>query len=296
MLRITGWSLLPLLGTACAGYGLTGIDAADPGAYTAGDAAPSGADDDDGSTVWTAPGGGSGGGTGDAADPGGPEILSLDLSEFNGGLSVRFTLDDPDGDLEGGAVELTVSGYTQTFLIPQDLQQWDGRDGVALVDTDPCAAGSLVQVEAQVYDAAGNASAPASASTMLSGQAEILAETGDDQASVVDLGTISFPFTLCGDVYRAANDGNNSYTGDLDYVTFRVATRQAVTFSLTWDAAGSDYDLQLYDDRLNRLEAAISYGPTQPETFTHTLQPGTTYLLMVGAWAGDPGDWITVME
>ena len=109
-----------------------------------------------------------------------------------------------------------------------------------------------------------------------------------------NIGVISLPATLEGDIYRAANDGYN-YTGDLDWIEFRVASSSDATFSLTWNASGADYDLHLLLNG-NTEGQSIQDGDAQPEGFTRTLNPNTTYVVVVAGWSGAPGDYTLVID
>jgi hypothetical protein len=128
----------------------------------------------------------------------------------------------------------------------------------------------------------------------LAGFNHTMVEPDDGFTEADDLGRVEAPGYLTGGLSSATNDGM-LYTGDTDYVSFRVDRAATVTFSLTWTEAAADYDLRL-GLAGEWLETAIYDGTRQPEIITYDLVPGTTYYLAVAGWSGPGGSYEVTVE
>jgi hypothetical protein len=234
-------------------------------------------------------------------DPGqesAPELQSFELTERSADSTIQviFEAFDLDGDLAGGSADLTLGGQSYDIAIPGDLDEYSATGASRFhVDASSLDPGQTVNGVMTLFDAAGHRSQTLTDSVTLSGNIFQITETGDTEASAQDLGVISLPAILEGNISRATNDGYG-YTGDMDWIQIRVASSTQARFSLTWDASGADYDLHLVVNG-NTEAQSIQDGATQPETFTRTLQPGTNYMIVVAGWQGAGGDYtLTITE
>ncbi|MCB9777176.1 MAG: hypothetical protein H6742_01265 [Alphaproteobacteria bacterium] len=264
----------------------TGLDSGGVGPDDGG--ADSGSDADGGSD------GGSDGGTGGAQAP---TVGSLNVSEGPGRIEVSFQASDPQDDLDGGRLLLAVDGATQSYNIPGQISDWrPSGASTQYLDLDDCSRGRRMEFSVQLEDALGHKSSAKTDSLTLSGASKALAELGDDETAVENLGTLSRDTFLCGDIYRASNDGSSSYTGDLDLMSFRIDTPGTYSFALTWGAGSGDYDMHLYDTSWNRLAEAVEFGTSQPEQFSYSLVSGTAYVLVVAGWDGGSGAYTVTIR
>ena len=231
-----------------------------------------------------------------------PELTVLQVEALPGKLQVSFIADDPDHDLEGGSLELTLNGTLYSLRIPTDLDVWS-PGGTSIVtfpfSADPCTE-TTVTASGYLIDDEGLSSTTRSDNTIVAGGGTgFVAEDGDTLDEMSSIGELSAPTNLCGDIWGASNDGA-SYTSDIDFVGFHVTSAVTLTFSLTWDDIGSDYDLALiYDDWLfgwSYLNYSETDGTTQPERFVVTLEAYTTYYLRVGAWSGKASNWQVTVD
>jgi len=275
--------------SACAGG--VGLETLNQGADTDGLENLQGDDDDDDDD-----GGGSGGDGGDSGPseptPQSPTITDLTLSESNATIDVDLTLSDPDDDLVGGQVVIATNSGTQTFTIPTDLSGWSNNVASVRLDRESCDAGTTVSVSAYVSDTLGNDSAAASDSLHLSGSSATASEIGDLWGDNQNVGGLTPPMQICGDIYLAANDGVDAYAGDIDWIQFQAGTSGQHVFSLTWDSTVSDYDLALYESTGVGIAGSVTDGTTQPESFSANLTQGNSYVLRVGGWSGEAVDYV----
>lgn len=235
-------------------------------------------------------------------DESAPELSSFDLTEREPSdtVQVAFESFDLDGDLVGGSAHLTLGGANHVLDIPDDLDSWSATGTSRFqVDASSLPHGTTVNGSLYLVDVAGNASSTMSGSVALTDDgggdtAITVTETGDTLDTAYDLGVLSIPQTLNGSIYAASNDGD-AYTGDVDWIDFRVGSTTSVTFTLAWSEARADYDLQLWEGT-TRVAAGISDGTTQPETFSRTLQAGTRYSLFVAGWYGPAGNWTLLIH
>ncbi len=221
-----------------------------------------------------------------------PLLLSFGLSEAgsSGTFEGVFEGDDPDSDLYGGTALVSLGGISQMLSIPGDLDSFvTGGESSFTVASSSLLPGETVSASLILEDATGLQSGQRSDSVTLAGFNHSLSEPDDDFGTAYDVGLVGMPGYLAGALSQASNDGA-AYTGDMDFIAFRVSSRQTVTFSLSWSMSAGDYDLRLGE--LNRwLETAIYDGTRQPEEITYTLETGTTYYLAVAGWSGPAGDY-----
>lgn len=222
-----------------------------------------------------------------------PTLQSFSVSDVAGDLVIAFGASDADGDLEGGSLEVAVDGRTSTFAIPDALTTWTGSAGsVRITTTTGGCGGESYDVVGSVVDAGGHRSATRSDSvTVGSGAPGVTApEVGDTLDDLFQLGTISAPYTICGDAWGAGNDGVG-YTADFDSLYLTVGESGFWTFELTWEAAGSDYDFLLSDELGEIVGYALTEGPAQPERIDWFVFQGESYFVDIGAWSGSGGPW-----
>jgi hypothetical protein len=233
----------------------------------------------------------------DPDNPSAPELSSFDMTERSTASSIQVAYEafDLDGDLTGGQAELTLGGQSYSIAIPGDLDEYSATGTSRFqVSASHLSAGETVNGVLYLTDAAGHRSGTLTDSLVMAGSVYILNETGDEERDGQNIGVISLPATLEGDIYRASNDGY-AYTGDMDWIEFRVASTTDAHFSLTWASSGSDYDLHLLLNGATEAQS-IQDGGTQPESFTRTLQGNTTYVIVVAGWNGSAGDYTLVIE
>jgi len=222
-----------------------------------------------------------------------PTLDSFVVSEVAGDLVIAFGASDDDDDLDGGSLEVDVNGRTSTFAIPDALASWTGSAGtVRITTTTGGCGGATYTVTGSVVDEAGRHSATRSDSvTVGSGAPGTTApEVGDTIDDLVQIGTITAPYTICGDAWGAGNDGLG-YTADFDSIYLTVGQTAVWTFELTWEAAGSDYDFILSDETGAIVGYATTEGPAQPEIIEWFVFQGESYYVDLGAWSGSGGPW-----
>ena len=127
-------------------------------------------------------------------------------------------------------------------------------------------------------------------------------EPNDDGADPQDLTYLiaGTTLTLTGDVTAVGHDGNNIWNEDLDYYAFEVTADAWLAVELDWDNGADDYDLAIYDvsseapDFTNYDYLVGGWGAASlayPERMEVVVRAGTPYVLFVGGWEGNPGDY-----
>lgn len=286
-----GLGMVPIGGTGDSGGADGGL--ADGGLADGGLAGDGGVSGDAGADGGADGGGGGGGGGGDSA----PELSAVSVTEGSGRIEVAFQVQDDDGDVEGGELDITVGTTTTTYEIPRDISDWrPSGTSTQYLDIDDCSRGSSQSYQVQVWDAAGNGSARLSDTLSLSGTGVRLTEVGDEISDISNIGSLARGTYLCGNIHRTGNDGVNSYTGDIDIVQFRPATGGSLSFALNWDAANGDYDVHLYSTSWTPLASAAGTGTSQPERFSYSVVSGTAYNLVIAAWSGSAGDYVLTVQ
>jgi hypothetical protein len=233
-------------------------------------------------------------------DPGvesAPELESFELSERSSDSTIQVVFEafDLDGDLVGGRADLSLGGQSYSFDIPGELDQYSATGSSRFhIDASSLDPGQTVNGVMTLVDAAGHRSETLTDSLTMSGSVFTVSESGDTEDSAQDLGAITLPTIIQGNISRASNDGYG-YTGDIDWIQIRVASRTDAHFSLSWEASGSDYDLHLLVNGETEAQS-IQDGATQPESFTRTLQPGTSYVIVVAGWQGSAGNYTLTID
>ncbi len=234
----------------------------------------------------------------DPVQPSAPELYAFSLSEDSITHTIQgsFVADAADGNLYGGAAVLELDGDRYEIAIPSDLDSFSsGGTSTFSVSSNGLLPGDSITASLVVEDDQGLRSGRLNENLVLAGFNTALSEPDDDYGSANDVGRVEAPGYLVGNISRASNDGV-AYTGDMDFLAFRLPTAARVTFTLTWDAAAADYDLRL-GDRSQWLDTAITDGTTQPEVITYNLQANTTYYLAIAGWSGPSGDYeVTLVE
>ena len=272
--------------TACGGVGLETLQyGSDSGVENLS------GDDDDDDDDDTDPTGGDDSGP-DLPTPESPSIDDLTLTEGPDSVDVVLLLSDPDDDLFGGEVVLATSSGTNRYAIPDELSSWSNNVATISLSRSDCDAGTTVSVSAYVSDAFGNDSAAVSDSLRLSGTSVSVSEVGDQWGDHDNIGGLSPGTQICGNIYQATNNGADQYTGDIDWIQFQAGQSGQYVFSMTWDDAGSDYDIALYSSTGTGIAGSVTDGTTQPESFNASLTQGESYVLRVGGWSGSPGMYV----
>jgi hypothetical protein len=226
-----------------------------------------------------------------------PALSSFALTSHAnmGQVTAQFIASDENQDLIGGYVSLTLNGSNATYTIPGDINDWGGTNETSTLQISGFSPGDSVSGTMKLWDAAGNGSTTRTDQVTLEGFSASVSETGDDAGSADSLGTISPPGEITGYLGMAGNSGG-SYSGDLDWVKFRPAQGGNWSFSLTWAASGSDYDLHLLNSGLTTLANAVSNGSVQPEQLSYQVAAGSTYYLIVAGWSGNGGTYTVEIE
>ncbi len=122
-------------------------------------------------------------------------------------------------------------------------------------------------------------------------------ELGNEIEDAPYLGMIDTPGTICGELDSVANDANG-YAGDMDFVAFQVEWDATYQLSLSWEAAGADYDLYVFevtDQKYVTISDDYVEG-TEHESVVLELDAGDTYVVGVAGWEGATGSWTVTVE
>ncbi|MDP6933430.1 MAG: hypothetical protein QGG40_10970 [Myxococcota bacterium] len=229
---------------------------------------------------------------GDLNEPGpsAPTIEEVELTQTaDETVELALWIEDENQDLLGGTLELTIDGESQTLAFPDDLESWDPMGwSIVVITVDPCDGGDTLEVSATITDSAALTSDLAEVSLTLNGNGVRLEELGGSVNDATDLGELSLPLLICGDIYDASNNSGN-YAGDLDWVSFEATSNTTLLFELTWVETEADYDLHLKSSSGQNLASANDVGFSQTESFSHSVGSGYRYNLMVAGRDGNPG-------
>ena len=236
---------------------------------------------------------------GDSADSGGgapsaPVVTITGVVEVGDDLlSIEFTVDDADGDAEAGALDLVVGG-SSVHLTYAELGTWDGRAGSTTWLVEPCDHGETWTLALTATDGAGLPGAAESSYT-LSGSSFVVSEDGDGYADAIDVGDLSAPVWICGDVDRAV-DTLYIAGQDFDWFTVLPSVTSSYTATLIWTDPAADEDLYLTDGTGGVDEQDLDHSAAQPAEFTHTLNAGTLYFAYVVGWSLPATDYVLHIE
>lgn len=264
---------------ACGSPGLTELgEPEDSGTDTA-DTSDTGVADDTGETN-----------TGEGTAP---ELSVFKVTEEEGRLRFAFQVKDADDDLDGGSIEIRLPPRTEVY--DWGSPEMSVSNGTISIYWDAATVTPDTDLDAllSVTDAAGNKSEVAKDVVRHDTQVFYVNESGDKKSDAHGLGMVTLPVEVHGDIYAASNNGSD-HTGDSDWVKFAVPTAGNVTFTLTWDNGGSDYDLYLFNENDTMLGWSDTFS--QPETFGMNLPAGTNFFIKVGGWDGAASDWTLKME
>ncbi len=229
-------------------------------------------------------------------DPGGdspPVIPAFSASEEETKVRFIFVVEDPDEDMPGGKVEISVDGDTQSWAYPSGVQWSDGGTAFVVWDLDDFPPEKATTCRMIATDLRGNESQPSTTTFTRSSWTTSVTEAGDRPADAVGIGRVDPPGTINGNMYATGNDGY-SFTADIDYVKFRLARSGTFSFTLSWDEAAGDYDLYLMDADLEVINSAATYD--FPEELGASLDADTDYFIAVAGWDGPGGNYSIRIE
>ncbi len=296
------WSMPLLLVLACGTYGLDGTPSGDTGRPPRDPPPTSPVGGDTELHTDTGSGGTSTGGTSTGGqtppDPSPPEVTAFSAWEESTQVRFAFTVVDPDDDLTGGQVVLTLDGVDWTFRYPQDIRD-DGNGGDSvLVPLDEFVPEQPVTCKLRVEDNHGLSSPTVSLTFTRETWRTTTTEVGDDIYHVDWIGAVVTPGEIAGDLYATGHTWYDAttwwYDGDLDYIQFQVVDAGTYDISLSWGGSG-DYDILLFDVDWNLLDYAIT-ETDNPERFTTTLYDGVVYNLLVAGYSGPAGPYTVRLE
>jgi hypothetical protein len=189
-----------------------------------------------------------------------PTILSFEVLYRYELAELAFAVSDPDNDLDGGVIRLTVDGSTTAYDIPGELTAWDAITSTGTLQLDePLSCLPVVHdYELEVEDAGGLVSGTSAASLSITGLTIV---EGYEPAG---LGLLALPAVLCSD------HGNQN---DTDTWQFEGDPAGDWTFSITTPSGDRDVALQdIVGVELIRSDEALV-----PESFSYVLAAGTEY-------------------
>jgi len=181
-----------------------------------------------------------------------PEVQSFTVSPRMNGIVLRFELDDPNDDLDGGELEVSNGvDATWTLSIPGEIDDWNpggpsedvlGLDAEWLfpgVDTDSpdCGAGSDLTWTMTAVDDAGHRSAPKSVRLIVEGAGAIPEPDYPVQQIAEEP-----PFVICGEFPQLGETGRFN---DQDLFNFVIPDAGTYWFELEWNKT-ADMDFFVY--------------------------------------------------
>lgn len=248
-------------------------------------------EEDSGSIVDSELGGGGPGPTGGVA----PSLSAFSATESGDRVRFSFQVSDPDGDLNGGTVRLTVGATEYSFAYPADVSVVGEGSASVSLDASELDRNRSYDCALAMLDRADHRSDTVRTSLTLGPWQVSVTENGDTPGDVSGLGRIEVPAIISGDIYRTGNDGSG-YTADLDVVKFAVPATGNYSVVLEWAAGSADYDLFLMGTGLVTIGSSARAGTMQPELTSAPLQAGTFYYFAVGGWSGPGGAWTVRIE
>jgi hypothetical protein len=180
-----------------------------------------------------------------------PEVLSFDVSPRMNGIVLRFELDDPQDNLDGGAIEVSNGSDEWTIQIPGGIDDWNpsapSEDLLALdnewlfpgldAGTPDCGAGSDLTWTLTAVDAEDHRSVPASERLVVAGEG-IVAEP---DYPALPVGSDP-PFVICGEFPQSGEVGRSN---DIDIFTFVTPEAGTYWFELEWQET-ADMDFYVF--------------------------------------------------
>jgi hypothetical protein len=222
-----------------------------------------------------------------------PIIPAFSASEEETKVRFIFVVEDPNDDMGGGKVEISVDGTKQSWAYPGGVQWSDGGTAFVVWDLEDFPPEKATTCRMIATDYTGLESEPVTTTFTRSAWTTEITEAGDRPADAVGIGRVDPPGTINGNMYATGNDGYN-FTADIDYVKFRLARSGTFSFTLSWDEASGDYDLYLMDADLNVINSAATYD--FPEELGATLDADTDYYVAVAGWDGPGGNYSIRIE
>jgi hypothetical protein len=224
-----------------------------------------------------------------------PALSSIDIDDGDDALEIQVVATDPNRDLPGGSVRLTVEGDITTYAIDADLEDWNWIRGSGTGTAeltwpyDACDTfGTTLGLSLRVFDAAGFASAAFDDAFPVPGVGARVPEVGDLWGAYFDIGEISGNrAAVCGGIHTVNIDGN---LADRDWTRFTPLVSGLWTVELIPNERG-DYQLDVLDAAGFNVGRDYQGGLGVPETLQVTLTSGQTYYFLVWGSSGATSSW-----
>ncbi len=219
--------------------------------------------------------------TADTADSGSvsedaPDLVVVSFDPTPEGAVLTIVVTDPNGDMDGGSIEVIDGAETVTYAVPDGLLTWspDGASLLEVTPPSPCD-GFVLDLAVTAIDAAGHRSVPAAAVVSVEGFGVL-----STQPQAPNVGTLTPPTLLCGEIGASFEPDQVAFGWD----------GGTVQGDLTWSAVGADLDLFLLDDEGLTVADSLTFFDA-PEHIQTDLNAGE-YVWAINHYAGPlPAPW-----
>ena len=199
-----------------------------------------------------------------------PTISAVDARLDIDTITLTVAIDDPDGDIAGGALRISVDGNEPSAYLLEGLG-WNGNTAVVvLAELFPCEGFSRTYTFTPI-DEAGHEGPSFDVPVTLTGA------TVPESPDTVLLGVIPFPALLC-------SSHHNSDYEDLWYLDTTTTGFWQFTLVHTGE---TDRDLRLYDQSFSFLEETDDIS----ESFVQVVDSGDSYYLSIVQYPYISGDY-----
>ena len=240
------------------------------------------------------------GGLGLGGDPADAPVLSAlevepDYEKWL--LRAQFAWTDPQKNVREGELRVSVDGeQVAAYDLPDTAVVMFSDVGEVKTDLTPFATNDAVQIGIVLVDTDGNASGVLAGEVDLGRTFYFEVEPNDIPQEAQNMGGVTTPMAIVGDLTVLAMDGQGDYDGDMDYYRFAPIQGGTWAFTLYWPTKDNDLGMFLLEGNGAFKSGADEYPLYPPETMSSPLEGGAAYSVAVSGTYGDPVTYVLLID
>ena len=213
-------------------------------------------------------------------------------------LHADFAWSDPQSNVREGSFYVYLDDELhETYDLPHTSVTLLSDTGELKTDLTPFTAAELVEIGLVLEDVDGNLSNKLAGPVDLGRTFHHEQEPNDTPGGGQQLGPISVPGGIYGDLTSLSGQGDGDYTGDVDFYKFSLDQGANLSFTLTWPSSYNDLGMfLLVGGDSTPWISADEHSLDPPEEMAAPLSAGTTYTVAVAGSSGKPITYVLLLD
>lgn len=213
-------------------------------------------------------------------------------------LHVEFAWSDPQSNVREGSFYVYLDDELyETYDLPHTSVSLLSDTGELKTDLTPFTAAEIIEIGMEIEDVDGNLSNRLAGPVDLGRTFHQEQEPNDTPGGGQQLGPISVPGGIYGDLTALSGEGDGDYTGDVDFYKFSLDQGTNLSFMLTWPSNYNDLGMFLLEGGISTpWLLADEHSLIPPEEMAAPLSAGTMYTVAVAGSSGKPITYVLLLD